>query len=105
MAIVHYMHKDKLWYYWIDNSERKKYWRKVQTKEDLKYVNLLSKEFITEKEARKLLKELFPNNKIMKAFPYHHSPETRGTRPFKTTVNRKKMLKEKIEFREELKND
>lgn len=102
MKIVHYMHVNKLWYYWLDDSERKKYWRKIQCEEDLNYVNLLSEDIITERQARDLLRELFPDNKIMKAIPYHHSPSPWGSRPLKNTVDRKKMLKEKIEFREEL---
>ena len=102
MEIVHYMHVNKLWYYWLDDSECKKYWRKIQCEEDLKYVNLLTEDIITERQARDLLKELFPDNKIMKTIPYHHSPSPWGSRPFKNTVDRKRMLKEKVEFREEL---
>lgn len=102
MKIVHYMHVNKLWYYWLDNSEQKKYWRKIQYEDDLNDVNLLSEEVITERHAKELLKELFPDNKIMKAVPYHYSPSPWGSRPFKNTVDRKRMLKEKNEFREEL---
>lgn len=83
MKIVHYMHVNKLWYYWLDDSERKKYWRKIQCEEDLNYVNLLSEDIITERQARDLLRELFPDNKIMKAIPYHHSPSPWGSRPLK----------------------
>lgn len=74
MEIVHYMHVNKLWYYWLDNSEQKKYWRNIQTEYDLQYINLLSEEVITERKAKELLRELFPNNKIMKAIPYHEAP-------------------------------
>lgn len=102
MKIVHYMHVNKLWYYWLDNSEQKKYWRKIQYEDDLNDVNLLSEEVITERHAKELLKELFPDNKIMKAVSYHYSSSPWGSRPFKNTVDRKRMLKEKNEFREEL---
>ena len=104
MEIVHYMHLNKLWYYWLDDSEQKKYWRKIQCEEDLNDVNLLSEEIITERQVKELLRELFPDNKIMKAIPYHYSPSTSGSRPFKNTVDRKRMLKDKNEFREELAN-
>ena len=102
MKIVHYMHVNKLWYYWLDDSEQKKYWRKIQYENDLKNVNLLSEEIITERQAKDLLKELFPDNKIMKSIPYHEAPSSSGSRPVKITVDRKGMLKEKIKFREEL---
>lgn len=99
MLIVHYMHFNKLWYYWLDNSEQKKYWRKINSEEDLCYVNLLCEDIITERQARSLLRMLFPNNKIIKAFPYHHSPSHCGSRPKKVTVDRKAMLKEKNKLR------
>lgn len=102
MQIVHYMHVNKLWYYWLDDSEQKKYWRKIENEDDLKDVNLLSKDVITEHQAKELLREMFPENKIMKAVPYHHSPSPWGSRPFKNTVNKKRMMREKIKFREEL---
>ena len=102
MEIVHYIHINKLWYYWLDNSDRKKYWRKIQYEDDLKYVNLLSKEMITERKAKELLRKLFPDNKIMKAFSYLEASSSSGSRPVKITIDRKGMLKEKIKFREEL---
>ena len=104
MEIVHYMHLNKLWYYWLDNSERKKYWRQLETEDDLKNVHLLSEDIISERQAKELLKELFPENKIMKAIPYHFSPSNFGSRPFKQTVDRKRMLKEKMDFIKELEN-
>lgn len=96
------MHVNKFWFYWLDDSKQKKYWRKIETDEDLKRVNLLSEDIITERQAKELLRELFPENKIMKAVPYHHSPSSFGSRPVKVTVDRKGMLKEKISFVEEL---
>ena len=95
MEIVHYMHVNKLWYYWLDNLEQKKYWRKIQYEDDLKDVNLLSEEIITERQVKQKLRELFLENRIMKAIPYHHSRSSYGSRPVKITVDRKGMLKEK----------
>lgn len=97
--IVHYMHYNKLWYYWIDGYERKKYWRKLGQFDD---INLLTEEVITEKECKSRLRLLFPNYKIMKAIPYHDSPNHDGSRLVKYTVDRKTMLKEKIHFRKDL---
>ena len=101
--IVHYMHVNKLWYYWIDNSEQKKYYRKIQCEDDLKDVILLSDEVLTERQAKKLLQQLFPDNRIIKAIPYHESSSLSGSRPVKTVIDRKRMLKEKLKFMEELK--
>lgn len=102
MKIVHYMHVNKLWYYWLDDSEQKKYWRKIEYEDDLEKVSLLSEKIITERQAKELLRQLFPDKQIMKAIPYHFSPDSRGSRPIKVTVDRKGMLKEKIQFRKEL---
>ena len=101
-AIVHYIHLNKLWYYWLDNSERKKYWRKIQNEKDLERVTLLSEEIISEHQAKELLKAMFPENKIMKAIPFHFSPSDSGSRPKKQTVDRKRMLREKQEFLREM---
>lgn len=101
-AVVHYIHLNKLWYYWLDNSEGKKYWRKLQNEDDLKSVTLLSEEIISERQAKELLKEMFPENKIMKAIPFHFSPSDSGSRPKKQTVDRKRMLREKKEFLKEM---
>lgn len=101
-AVVHYIHLNKLWYYWLDNSEGKKYWRKIQNEDDLKNANLLSEEIISEHQAKELLKTMFPNNKIIKAIPFHFSPSASGSRPKKQTVDRKRMLKEKKEFLKEI---
>lgn len=100
--IVHYMHFNKLWYYWLDNYTGKKYYRKLEEK--CSDVNLLSGEIITEGQCRKILRNLFPQYKIMKAFPYHYSSSSWGSRPTKSTVDRKSMLKEKIRFKKELDN-
>lgn len=97
--IVHYMHFNKLWYYWIDEYEGKKYWRKLELCDD---VNLLTEEVITERQCRNMLQSLFPDYKIMKAIPYHESSGYGGSRPVKSTVDRKGMLKEKIRFRRDL---
>lgn len=102
VEIVHYMHLNKLWYYWLDDSERKKYRRKIQDEDDLKTVNLLSEEIISEHQAKELLKAMFPENKIMKAIPFHFSPSNFGFRPIKQTVDRKRMLREKREFLKEI---
>lgn len=102
LKIVHYMHVNKFWFYWLDDSEQKRYWRKIEIEEDLKRVSLLSEEIITERQAKGLLRELFRENKIMKAIPYHYSPSPFGSRPVKVTVDRKRELKDKIKFREEL---
>ena len=102
MKIVHYIHLNKFWYYWLDDSERKKYWRKLQNEDDLKTVNLLSEEIISEHQAKEFLKAMFPENKIMKAIPFHFSPSNFGSRPRKQTVDRKRMLKEKQEFLKEM---
>lgn len=101
-AVVHYMHINKLWYFWLDNTEGKKFWRKIQNESDLKSVTLLSEEIISEHQAKELLKTMFPNNKIMKAFPFHASPSHFGSRPKKQTVDRKRMLREKKEFLKEI---
>lgn len=98
--IVHYIHLNKLWYYWIDEYEYKKYWRKSEN--HYKDINLLTNEIITERQCKNLLRNLFPKNKIIKAFPYHHSPSPFGSRPKKFTIDRKRMQKEKISFKKEL---
>ena len=102
MQIVHYIHLHKSWYYWLDDSEKKKYWRKIQNEDDLKNVTLLSEEIISEHQVKELLKEMFPENKIMKAIPFHASPSHFGSRPKKETVDRKRMLREKKEFLKEI---
>ena len=71
--IVHYMHYEKLWYYWIDEKENRKYWRKLNEDD----VCLLSEDIITEHQCREKLKFMFPDNKIMKATPFHWSPSNR----------------------------
>ena len=98
--IVHYMHFNKLWYYWLDESESKKYWRKLDGDDD--NVCLLSEGIITEHQCREKLRSMFPDNKIMKAIPFHYSPSNHGSRHIKHTVNRKREVKEKILFRKEL---
>lgn len=97
--IIHYMHFNKLWYYWIDEYEDKKYWRKLELCD---VINLLTKEVITERQCRTMLQSQFPDYKIMKAIPYHESPSHDGSRPVKSTVDRKGMLEEKIHFRRDL---
>lgn len=99
MEIVHYIHLNKLWYYWLDDSEQKKYWRKIENSSDLNKVTLLSNEIITERQAKDLLKQMFPDNRIMKAIPYHYSPTSCGSRPKKITVDRKGMLQDKLNLR------
>lgn len=101
-AVVHYIHLNKFWYYWLDHSEGKKYWRKIQDEKDLESVTLLSEEIISERQAKELLKTMFPNNKIMKAIPFHFSPSDSASRPKKETVDRKRMLREKKEFLKEM---
>lgn len=75
MAVVHYIHYEKNWYYWIDDSEA------------LRPYNLFIDNFgnvvcgdnttwfagedYTEKKVKALLREKFPNDKIMKAISYH----------------------------------
>ncbi len=98
--IVHYMHFNKLWYYWLDEYESKKYWRRLEGDDD--NIHLLSEEIITEHQCREKLRSMFPDNKIMKAIPFHYSPGNHGSRPIKYTVNRKREVKEKILFRKEL---
>lgn len=98
--IVHYMHFNKLWYYWLDENENKKYWRKLEGADEDIY--LLSDEIITEYQCREKLQNMYPDNKIMKAIPFHYSPSNSGSRPIKCTVDRKRMVKEKIQFRKEL---
>ena len=98
--IVHYMHFEKYWFYWIDEFEIKKYWRKGEGKCD--DVHLVSEDIITERQCKEILRKMFPDKKIMKAIPYHRSPSPWGSRPAKITVDRKQMLKEKNAFRKEL---
>lgn len=93
------MHYDKLWYYWIDEYDCKKYWRKLE-EDDIK---LLTEDIITERKCKEQLQILFPEYKIMKAIPYHYSPRFgNGSRPIKSTVARKIMLKEKMCFKRNL---
>ena len=93
MKVVHYMHKDKLWYYWVDESEHTKYYRK-----DLSKTELLSENKITEHQAKLVLKEKFPEHKIMKALPFHDSPSNISSRPIKTARDRKRQKKKKFLF-------
>ena len=97
MKVVHYMHKDKLWYYWVDESEHTKYYRK-----DLSKTELLSENKITEHQAKLVLKEKFPEHKIMKALPFHDSPSNISSRPIKTARDRTRQKKEKVSFLDEL---
>lgn len=100
--IVHYIHYNKLWYYWIDNSNKKKYWRKLEENDS---IQLLTHNLITEKQCREMLVERFPTMVIMKAIPYHYSPSHIGSRPVKHTRNRKQELKEKKNFIQEITNE
>lgn len=102
--IVHYMHFNKLWYYWIDEYERKKYWRKLEGNYD--DLILLTEDIITERQCKIILQTLFQNYRIMKAYPYHYSPRygSGGSRMGKCTIDRRGMLKDKIKFREKLKS-
>ena len=99
--IVHYMHFNKLWYYWLDEYESKKYWRKLNEDDN---IHLVSEEVITERQCKEKLQNMYPDNKIMKAIPFHYSPSNSGSRPIKCTVDRKGMAKEKVQFRKELEN-
>lgn len=102
--IVHYMHFNKIWYYWIDKYEEKKYWRKLEG--NCEDIILLTEDIITERQCKIILQTLFPNHRIMKAYPYHYSPRigSSGSRTGKSTIDRKGMLEDKIKFRKELQN-
>lgn len=86
MEIVHYIHYEKHWSYIIDNHDWKKYcyfgdwiW--------------FAGEDVPERKAKEILKEMFPDKKIMKALVYHHGPRNKhesGSRPWKCKYNYKK---------------
>ena len=62
----------------------------------------LPEDIYTKRECKKYLEENFPNIEKMIAYPYHFG-FSKGSRPIKTTIDRKKMLREKIAFKNELK--
>jgi hypothetical protein len=62
MQIVHYIHLNKYWYYWLDNSTQKRYFRKFKNLSDM---HLVSEEIITEKEVKIILQKLFPDKEIV----------------------------------------
>ncbi len=97
MSVVHYMHRNKLWYYWIDESEQTRYYGGI-----LHDAELFAGSGTTEHQARIILQEKFPEHKIMKALPFHDSPSNTGSRPIKETRDRKKQRKEKVSFLDEL---
>ncbi len=94
------MHLNKLWYYWIDEYDTRKYWRKFEGSFD--EVKLLTEEIITEHQCKIRLKNMFPYFKVIKTIPYHYSHSPWGSRPVKCKIDRKGMLKEKNDFRKEL---
>ena len=94
------MHYRKRWFYWMSELENKKYWRKEYS-EDIIY---LPENIKTERECRQYLSQILGATQITKAYPYHSSQSNNGSRPIKNTVNRKKFLKEKLQFIHELSN-
>ena len=66
MAIVHYMHYDKNWYFWIDEQEDFKYsfWKLMDAA-------WLAGEDHTDRMARQLLEDMFPGYTVKKEIMYH----------------------------------
>ena len=94
------MHYNGRWFYWLDEYRLKKYWRAYMW--NINDVVLLPENIHTKRECKKYLEEKFPNIEKMIAYPYHEGCG-KGSRPIKTTVDRKRMLREKIAFKNKLK--
>ena len=90
MSIVHYVHFEKNWYYWIDDKEESYYDPARSVKDGMQW---FAGEDTTNMIARKLLMEKFPEHKIKKHIAYHDgvrgkSKEMKnGSRPYKTKYN------------------
>ena len=90
MSIVHYVHYEKNWYYWIDESEHSCYDPARNVKDGMQW---FAGEDTANMAAKKILKEKFPEDKIVKHIAYHDGVRGKskgmknGSRPYKTKYN------------------
>ena len=66
ITIIKYYHLNKAWYYFFDSTNASRY--SFIDKEN--EIGILFAENVTHSLAKKLLLELFPNQRIQKVFPF-----------------------------------
>lgn len=91
MEYIHYIHIGKNWFYWFSEFDSNKEYRPYNGDG---YVNenytwFAGKE-ITKSQAKKILKEKFPDYEPILTYPYHQGGKINkhGSRPIKITINK-----------------
>lgn len=86
MKYLHYIHIEKNWFYWFSEFDSNKEFRPYNQYGVNDYI-WFADEKITKSQARKILKEKFPDYELILTYPYHEGRKIgkHGSRPIKVT--------------------